>query len=100
MIKFFENFDTLKKINHNYEMVSILWFTFQITFVSCHSNRTSKDTLGMSNYVSCPLSMLTYQKTFEVRLYILTMEVIIMPSAENHEKQLLNNYLNPFNVKM
>ena len=29
----------------------------------------------------------------------LTMEVIIMPSAENHEKQLLNNYLNPFNVQ-
>ena len=22
-----------------------------------------------------------------------------MPSAENHEKQLLNNYLNPFNVQ-
>ena len=51
-------------------MVLILWFTFRKTFVSCHSNRTSKDTLGMSNYVSCPLSMLTYQKTFEVRLYI------------------------------
>ena len=32
-------------------------------------------------------------------VHFLTMEVIIMPSAENHEKQLLNNYLNPFNVQ-
>ena len=30
----------------------------------------------------------------------LTMEVIIMPLAENHEKQLPNNYLNPFNVQV